>query len=160
MDTTNTHDIDLTGYDDDFAQAKEPERNTEVPDGKYVVGVERVQIARAKKEPHQPMLKWQLQILDGAFRGRRLFRNNLFATRENLAWLKGDLKVCGLEITRVSELQPNLEKLLDCVLMVTVRNRKDAQGRDQSSVFFDKRIVDYQQSPDEADSGVGGGAPF
>lgn len=160
MNANEHDDIDLSHLDEEYAQVKEAERGSEVPDGKYVAGVERVQLAKAKKEPHQPMLKWQLLILEGEHKGRRVFRNNMLATRENLAWLKGDLKVCGLEITKVSELQPNLERLLDRVVAITVRTRKDGQGRDQTNVFLDKRLVDYQQPAQSADAGGGGDIPF
>ncbi len=158
---TNEHDeIDLSHLDEEYAQVKEPERGGEVPDGKYVAGVERVQLVKAKKEPHQPMLKWQLQILEGEQKGRRVFRNNMLATRENLAWLKGDLKACGLEITKVSELQPKLESLLDLVVGITVRTKKDGQGRDQTNVFLEKRLVDYQQPAQSADARGDGDIPF
>jgi hypothetical protein len=161
MDEMNEQheEVDLSHLDEEYAQVKEPERGSEVPDGKYVAGVERVELTKAKKEPHQPMLKWQLQILEGKHKGRKLFRNNMLATRENLAWLKGDLKACGVEITKVSELKANLDRLLDCVLQVTVRTKQDSQGRDQTNVFIDKRLVDYQQ-PAEGGDGAGGDAPF
>ena len=53
--------IDLAQFDDDFAQAEVEEREFEtIPDGKYRVNVERVELTRAQTSGN-PMLKWTLR---------------------------------------------------------------------------------------------------
>ena len=94
-----TEDIDLAQFDDDFAPAEVEEREFEtIPDGKYQVNVERVELTRAQTSGN-PMLKWTLRILAPKFRGRLLWRNNVMATRENIKWLTTDLHTCGLDLT-------------------------------------------------------------
>src|SRR3972149_1854957 len=127
-------EVDLTQFDDAFADAPVEEKEFDpVPDGKYQVNVEKVEITTARTSGN-PMLKWTLRILAPRFRGRLLWRNNVMATRENLKWLKSDLHTCGLDLERLSDLPANLERLLDVKLEVTKRT----QG-DHENVYFNRR---------------------
>ena len=85
--------VDLSRFDDDFAEAPVEDKEFDpVPDGKYQVNVDKVEITTAKTSGN-PMLKWTLRVLAPRFRGRLLWRNNVMATRENIRWLKNDLHV-------------------------------------------------------------------
>ena len=129
-------DIDLTQFDEDFAEAEVEERDFEpIPDGKYQVNVERVELTRAQTSGN-PMLKWTLRIIAPRFRGRLLWRNNVMATRENIKWLKTDLHTCGLDLEKLSDLPANLEKLVGVKLEVTKRTRGENEN-----VYFNRRIV-------------------
>ncbi len=129
-------DIDLTQFDEDFAEAEVEERDFEpIPDGKYQVNVERVELTRAQTSG-KPMLKWTLRIIAPRFRGRLLWRNNVMATRENIKWLKTDLHTCGLDLEKLSDLPANLEKLIGVKLEVTKRTRGENEN-----VYFNRRIV-------------------
>ena len=128
--------IDLTQFDDEFAEAPIEERSfDEVPDGKYQVNVEKVELVTAKTSGN-PMLRWELRILAPRCQGRILFRHNVLATRENLKWLKNDLHVCGLDLQKVSELRDHLGKLLDVKLEVTKRTKGE-----NTNVYFNRKIV-------------------
>lgn len=129
-------DIDLTQFDEDFAEAEVEERDFEpIPDGKYQVNVERVELTRAQTSGN-PMLKWTLRIIAPRFRGRLLWRNNVMATRENIKWLKTDPHTCGLDLEKLSDLPANLEKLIGVKLEVTKRTRGENEN-----VYFNRRIV-------------------
>jgi len=129
-------DIDLTQFDEDFAEAEVEGRDFEpIPDGKYQVNVERVELTRAQTSGN-PMLKWTLRIIAPRFRGRLLWRNNVMATRENIKWLKTDLHTCGLDLEKLSDLPANLEKLIGVKLEVTKRTRGENEN-----VYFNRRIV-------------------
>jgi hypothetical protein len=129
-------DFNLSQFDDDFAGATvEPKKFDPVPDGKYQVNVDKVELAHAKTTG-STMLKWTLKLIAGKQAGRLLWRNNVMATRENVKWLKGDLHTCGLELERLSDLQANLEKLLDVKLEVTKRTKGE-----NANIYFNKRIV-------------------
>ena len=145
-------DLDLSQFDDDFAGAPIEEREFEpIPDGKYQVNVEKVELTRAKSSGN-PMLKWTLRVLAPQCRGRLLWRNNVMATRENLKWLKNDLHVCGLDLAKVSDLPGRLEELLDVKLEVTKRTRGDNEN-----VYFNRRIVmdDAGDAPARGDNPLG-----
>ena len=139
-------DIDLTQFDDDFAEAEVEERDFEpIPDGKYQVNVERVELTRAQTSGN-PMFKWTLRIIAPRFRGRLLWRNNVMATRENIKWLKTDLHTCGLSLEKISDLPANLEKLINIKLEVTKRTRGENEN-----VYLNKRIV-LEDGGDEYDT--------
>jgi hypothetical protein len=128
--------IDLAQFDDEFAEAPIEERTfEEVPDGKYQVNVEKVELVHAKTSGN-PMLRWELKILAPRCQGRLLWRNNVLATRENMKWLKNDLHVCGLDLAKVSDLPARMNELLDVKLEVTKRTKGES-----SNVYFNRRIV-------------------
>ena len=135
-DTTGMSDLDLAQFDDDFSEASIEEREfEEIPDGKYQVNVEKVELTRAQSSGN-PMLKWTLKILGPRFAGRLLWRNSVMASKENLKWLKTDLHTCGLEIEKLSELPSRLGDLLDVKLEVTKRTKGENEN-----IYFNRRIV-------------------
>lgn len=134
-DTTGVGDIDLTQFDDEYSNAAVEEREfDDVPDGKYQVNVDKVEMTKAHKTGN-PMLKWTLKILGPKCAGRLLWRNSVI-TKATLSWLKTDLATCGLEIGSLSELPNRLGDLLDVKLEITKRSKDDS-----SNIFFNKRIV-------------------
>lgn len=139
-------DIDLAKFDDDFADAPVDEKKDfdEVPDGKYQVNVDKVEITTAKTSGNA-MLKWTLRVLGPRFQNRLLWRNNVMATRENIRWLKNDLHVCGLDLQRLSDLPGNLERLLDVKLEVTKRTKGE-----NTNIYFNRRIVTDGAGPGAA----------
>ena len=129
-------EIDLSQFDDDFADAPIEDREfDDVPDGKYQVQVDKVELTTAKTSGNA-MLKWTLRILGPHFAGRLLWRNNVIATRENVRWLKNDLHMCGLELARASELRDHLHELLDVQLEVTKRTKGV-----RVNIYFNRRLV-------------------
>lgn len=148
-------DLNLSQFDDDFAEAPVEEKKEfdPVPDAKYQVNVEKVELTRAKTTGN-PMLKWTLKVISGRYAGRLLWRNNVMASRENIKWLKGDLHTCGLNLDKLSDLQPNLEKLLDVKLEITKRTKGDNEN-----IYFNKRIV-VADEPDQHHSAGSDDIPF
>ena len=132
----STGGIDLTQFNEDFTEAEIEERGFEpIPDGKYQVRVEAVELARSKTSDN-PMLKWTLRILGPTHKNRLLWRYNVLLSKENIRWLKTDLHVCGLDLEKVSDLEANLDRLLDVALEVTVRTRGES-----TNVYINRRIV-------------------
>ena len=128
--------FDLAQFDQDFADAPVEDREfEEVPDGKYQVIVDKVELTVAKSSGNK-MLKWTLRILGPRYAGRLLWRHNVMATRENIRWLKTDLHTCGLDLVKLSELPQHLERLLDVHLEITKRTRNDS-----SSIYLNRRLA-------------------
>lgn len=140
METTGypqneNEEIDLSQFDDDYDSAEVEDREFDaVPDGKYQVIVERVELSRAKSSGN-PMLKWTLKILAPTHAGRLLWRNNVMASKENIKWLKNDLHTCGLELEKLSDLPERLNDLLDLTLEVTKRTRGENEN-----IYLNRRI--------------------
>lgn len=102
-----------------------------IPDGRYQVWVEHVVLTTAHSG--HPILKWKLRVRAPACVGSVLWKNHV-VTPENLGWLKHDLRLCGLELDRLSDLPDNLERLIDVELEVSKRTR----GR-WDNVYFNRR---------------------
>ena len=133
-DNISVNDTDLAHFDDVYKDSEVDEDGFDtVPDGKYQVNVDRVELVRTTKG--DPMLKWTMRILGPNFAGRNLWRYNVMASDENIRWLKRDLYACELRLTRISELPANLERLLDVRLEVTKRTKGEYE-----SIYINKRI--------------------
>ena len=146
-DNTPVNDTDLAPFDDFYEGEEVGDDGFEnVPDGKYQVIVDRVELVRTTKG--DPMLKWSLRILGPTHEGRLLWRYNVMVSNENIRWLKKDLYACGLRLARLSELPANLERLLDVKLEVTKRTKGEFE-----SVYINKRI----KTADDSDTGKGKG---
>lgn len=148
MDTAQFSDqgpIDLSQFDEAFTNA--PAEDEDVPDGKYQVTVEKAELTRSQTSGN-PMLKWTLMILGPDRVGRRLWRNNVLLTDENIRWLKIDLKKCGLEIAKVSDLPAHLDRLLDVKLLVTKKTNGEF-----TNIYINRRLS-------EGEAAATSGTPF
>lgn len=126
--------VDLAEFDNAYKDSEVSERQYDsIPDGKYQVNVEQVELARAKTSGN-PMLKWKLRILGPSCAGRYLFRNSVI-TQKTVGFLKTDLHTCGLDLSRLSELNQNLEKLLDLKLEV----KKHTRGENEN-IYINRKL--------------------
>ncbi|MBC8377351.1 MAG: DUF669 domain-containing protein [FCB group bacterium] len=137
-------DFDLESYDNQFDQAAEPEFD-EIPDGKYQVNVERAEITKAKTSGN-PMLKWTLKIMGPNNINRLLWNYHILSNPTGQSWLKKDLKLCNVNLTKLSDLPKNLEYLLDAKLEITVRTRDGNQN-----IYFNRRLSDLDVQADGKD---------
>ncbi|WP_321471436.1 DUF669 domain-containing protein [uncultured Paludibaculum sp.] len=126
--------IDLAQFDDGFQNEATEERGDfeSVPDGKYQVAVEKVELTQSSTG--NPMLKWTLRILAPRFANRFLWRNSVF-THNTLKYVKTDLHMCGLDLEKLSELPKHLDRLLDVKLEVTKKTKGDNEN-----IYFNRRI--------------------
>lgn len=126
----------LADLDEEFeaAEVHEQKEFEDVPDGKYQVRVEKVELTKTK-ERGVNVLRWQLRIISGSHEGQMIFHQNLIESKENVAWLKTYLKITGLELAKLSQLPDHLEDLLDVTLEVTTRKKGDFVN-----CYFNRRI--------------------
>ncbi len=80
--------IDLSQFDDDFRGEQAEERGDfeSVPDGKYQVTVEKVELTEAQSSGN-PMLKWTLRVIAPKFVNRLMWRNSVI-THNTLKYVK------------------------------------------------------------------------
>ena len=126
--------IDLAQFDDMYRSEAATERDDfdTIPDGKYQVSVEKVELTESSTG--NPMLKWTLRILAPTFVNRFLWRNSVF-TANTLKYVKTDLHLCGLDLGKLSDLPKQMEKLLDIKLEVTKKTKGDNEN-----IYFNRRI--------------------
>ena len=128
--------VDLTEFDDAFGAADGESSNEydDVPDGKYQVFVDSVELTRSK-EKQKRMLKWTLRITGPKQAGRLLWKYHMIESAENMVWLKRDLTTCGLKIEKLSDLQVHLTDLLDVGLTIEKKKKGDFDN-----IYFNGRI--------------------
>ena len=142
--------IDLAQFDDDFHAEQTEERGDfeSVPDGKYQVAVEKVELTEAQSTGN-PMLKWTLRVIAPKFINRLMWRNSVI-THNTLKYLKSDLHLCGLDLDKISDLPKHLKTLLDVKLEVTKKTKGDNEN-----IFFNRRI-DNDRAPGKFRQEAGG----
>ncbi|CAM2066744.1 DUF669 domain-containing protein [Sulfidibacter corallicola] len=118
--------IDLAELDNKFESEEASETNhTPVPDGKYQVNVDKIELTRSKSG--NPMLKWTLRIIGPTQRKRLLWKNSVI-TEASIKWLKRDLIIAGLVLAKLSDLEHRLHELLDIQLEVKKVTKNDYEN--------------------------------
>src|SRR3954451_3451249 len=88
-----------------------------LPDGKYSVRVEDVELCKAEPSGNLRLL-WRLRINGPAMQNHVVWKSRPI-TSETLQRVKEDLYVCGLQLDRLSLLPSKLGKLIDVELQIT-----------------------------------------
>ena len=131
----------LVALDDAFAAAPAPAPRA-IPDSRYQVQVEDVELTTVPRSG-QLLLKWRLRVRAPACAGALLWKNHPVSS-QNLAWLKHDLRLCGLELDRLSDLPDHLAALLAVELEVTKRTNGVWEN-----VYFNHRLEPPPPSDDD-----------
>lgn len=126
-------DPDLRDLDAAFAAAA----TDPLADGRYHVLVERVEL-RTSRFSAEPLLRWTLRLVDSP-NSPPIFKNHVIRPA-GLHLLKKDLRLCGLELQRLSDLPAHLDELHDRELEITLRtvgtNRRVYFERSLPSLTF------------------------
>jgi hypothetical protein len=106
---TDDTSIDLSRFDEAFQQAKGRDGDEpfeELPDGYYDTAVEEVRLSKTPRTGN-PMVIWKLRVAAGEYTGRSVTKN-VIVTQKTLSHLKNDLQRCGVQLTKLSDLQAHL----------------------------------------------------
>lgn len=134
----NYRDV-LGQYDDDFQKSKEATgANEPIPDGSYQAMVNAARIVESK-ETFRPMLEWELAVVTGPYEGRKEWLRQFLDNANNYPFVKRNLRVCGVQMERLSELPGVLDQLLNTVIEITIKTTKKGD-KDYRNVYFDRRI--------------------
>ncbi len=127
----STAQVDLSGMDAEYDKAQAADTE-DLPDGKYQVKVHAVCLN--KSQSGNPMLQYDLLVLSGAHTGRHLFKNSVI-TPASMPFFKGDLKVMGIQLPKLSDLNNHLEAMLDLALEVTKKTKGE-----YANIYFNKLL--------------------
>ena len=102
-------DVDLKSVNEALAKAKE-NAFVEVPAGKYMVKVEKIELGETgekAKQPGMPMGKMQLRIVEGKYAKQCIFVNKMLVCKTQT----GELSALGLHTFNelLKSLEPNFE---------------------------------------------------
>ena len=163
MSENEDFSTDLADFDKEYAETEAAEKKEfePLPNGKYQARIDKVCLDKSKNT-EELMLKWELVVISGKYQNRRLFRNNMIASSDNLKWLKADLETIGITLEKVSDLPNRLKDFLDIVVQVSVRNRKDGE-KEFMNVYLNKKLdIELPQDTQAGDATEGGkgGLPF
>ena len=112
---SNSLAADLSQFDDQFEQAQESDRNKPIPNGKYTVKVDKVELKTARTSG-APMLSWEFEVLGPTCQNRKAFKNSVFSSNATgMSILKSDLTICGLTLGST----PGFSKLSDLPEVLT-----------------------------------------
>ncbi len=132
--------VDLRRFDDDYRRAQveqaPPPQYVSVPDGKYRVSIEHVELTTAKASGN-PLLKWKLRITGDDQKHRVIFKNRAI-TSSTIDWVKKEMNVLGVELEPFSSLPDKLGELVNVELMIS----KVTKG-EYENVYFNKRLSPY-----------------
>lgn len=138
---------DLTRFDVLYARpmadppSKPPSQQTllSLPDGKYRVVVERLELTVAKNSG-QPMLKWWLRVSGGDYDSRRLFKNRVISDA-TLEWVRKEMLVCGLELAPFSSLPKRLGELVGATLAISKVTKNGYEN-----IYINRRLTPQQET--------------
>ena len=135
--------LDLRKFDQAYAMAPSMETFAKVPDGRYQVVVENVELTTTKTTSN-PMFKWKLRISGPKYANRLLWKHSVI-TENSLGRVKTELKLCGYEADKLSPVEGRLLEFQGLELEVTKKGRTD--GPDD--VFFEKNVTVEVEGGDE-----------
>jgi hypothetical protein len=136
------HFTDLSDLDALLAGAKPAERKASdpVPNGRYQVFVDKAHVD-THPETKSRQLVWELVIIAGKCRGRRLWHKNILATQKNLDWLLHDLQLAGVPFPEhMNDLHQLTTQLLDVVLDINVSNQT-VDGKVFANIYLNRRLA-------------------
>lgn len=110
----------------------------ELPDGDYIVRVERVELKESKSG--RPMLEWEFVVEEGNFAGRHEWKYNMLDHVDNIQWLKKDLFRAGLDLEDITQLEEHLPLLLDRRLKINIKTKRVNNGNQYRNVYINKQI--------------------
>jgi len=138
-------DIDLSRFDRTVqTETKTKPQFVEMPDGKYDVRIEDVELYKSPSSGN-PVLKYTLRVL-GPTHVNSLMWKRRGITDKTVSYVKDELKICGLELERFSELKNHLHELIGVELEV---NRK-TRGEDVN-IFFNDQLESSGKRADDDD---------
>jgi hypothetical protein len=120
----NEPNVDLSRFDrlvQNEPSTRKPSANSELPDGKYEVRIEDVALYTSSRSGN-PVLKYTLRVLGPTHVGQLMWKYRGI-TENTLQYVKDELKLCGLELARFSDLNFHLHDLIGVELEVTRRTR-------------------------------------
>lgn len=103
----------------------EEQQFQDVPAGTYHVVVEKTE-KKVSETSGSKMVSWELTIMEGDYKGRKLFKNHVFSSVKSRPFIKGDFAMCKIQLTAplVESLNNNLGNLPGIMLKVKAKQQK------------------------------------
>ena len=115
-------DVDLSRFDQTVqTETKRRPAIEEIPDGRYDVRIEDVELYKSPSSGN-PVLKYTLRVI-GPTHANQLMWKRRGITDKTRDYVADEVKLCGLELERFSDLKQNLHELIGVEIEVTRKTR-------------------------------------
>lgn len=146
----NNNSNDLKTWDEVWGDTKTEQSKSKgnfetVPDGKYVVKIDRLEQKTSKAG--NIYFSWGLAITEGSRIGEWIWKNSMITDQRSVGFFKDDLVLLGHVPGKLSDI--NLEAYLDLRLEVNVKTKGDF-----TNVYFNKLIDGDYPEVSEDETGV------
>ncbi len=137
--------IDLTRFDS-LVQTETTERPKveSIPDGRYEVRIEDAELGVSPRSGN-PVLKYTLRVIGPNFVNRVMWKHRGI-TANTVQYVMDELKVCGLELKRFSDLSEFLQEIIGAEIEITRKTR----GEDVN-IYFNKQLDGGPESQSDED---------
>ncbi len=127
-------DIDLTRFDT-LVQPETQDRPKvdSIPDGRYEVRIEDADLGVSPRSGN-PVLKYTLRVIGPTFTNRVMWKHRGI-TANTVQYVMDELKICGLQLKRFSDLSEFLQEIIGAEIEITRKTR----GEDVN-IYFNKQI--------------------
>ena len=127
-------DIDLTRFDS-VVQSETPDRPKidSIPDGRYEVRIEDAELSVSPRSGN-PVLKYTLRVTGPSFANRVMWKHRGI-TANTVQYVMDELKVCGLQLKRFSDLGEFLHEIIGAEIEITRKTR----GEDVN-IYFNRQL--------------------
>ncbi len=122
-DPPETAPVDLRQFDETWTKAPAgiDDHYNDIPDGNYEAVIEEARVT-VTATTGRPMVVWTLRI-QGPVAANRTLPKTRVITDNTVSWLKEDLRKCGLDLERLSELPQRIREIEGLVLPVEKRTK-------------------------------------
>jgi hypothetical protein len=153
---TGVKDIDaaLAALDDEDWADTEEQGFSEVPDGNYIVKINKAVINNAKSSGRL-QVSWEMTVVceadgsDSEFKGRKIFKHDGINNSDARGWFKSGLARLGVMWPKkAAKLPKTLEELIDTHAEIKVKTKEESDFVAKNFV----RAVDESEIPDADDS--------
>jgi len=136
----------------EYNDAPEPEGNGDrvpLPVGKYTCRIAHVRIDLNSKSD-KPIIRFQLEAVDGEFRGCKGEKTVFLETLDNLRYFKADLHKLGMVLDNLSDIETRWQELVGLYVFTAVQLAKDGKS---INVFFNKLMPPVPEYEAEVNPG-------
>lgn len=138
-------DIDLSRFDKAARTETKPRTQpVEIADGRYEVRIEDVELYKSPSSGN-PVLKYTLRIL-GPTHVNKLMWKRRGITEKTREYVIEELRICGLEFEKFSDLKQHLHDLIGVEIEVTRKTR----GEDVN-IYFNDQLESSRTRKEEAE---------
>ena len=141
----------LASLQKDWKKSEPRKIGAPVPDDSYPARILSAVIEESKASGRL-QVKWELEIADGDYEGRKVLKFSGLETKDNLSFLQGDIETLELAIPeRISDLGEVLEEAAGLLVEINVRTRDEFTNIDFVELLEDEEGEKEEEEEEDED---------